>query len=415
MAYHVYIATTCGPLRVKKIQAQDAEFRPVLMYDSTKVSRRQKDYIDFVETRIQFRHKHRAFVADLDAENDIDNGESWQLGLLLAHEIEAERERGRGEGLIRTAIGLGDTVILATGEVDSELEVRAVGDVPEKLEQAAHLLDAARRAGARVLLLVPRANSAEGPPEDALGLEWLPVGHFREVLAALPELEPVAQLPDGPVPPKRNRESDPEPWPLRAAVAAFLLVVTCLAVWWLASGPGPDIDDFGADGPFGPDAAEPGPPAETVRLPAGAPLGLVAHYGRSFADCDQTVDEKLLARMGDRFESTSMILLCGLELRLAAGSETQASVAALWFDRAQRARLTRSETGWSLPLPAKRNAARDLLLVVVQAVETRRLERWLDRWLEAPEGSGLPQDRLESALRSEGWTAAVFSHRMEPF
>jgi hypothetical protein len=138
----------------------------------------------------------------LDVSADIGDGESWQLGVFVAHALAAE---GRLAEYHEDA----DAALWLTGEVANDLEVRPVGHVPDKLRAARAELDALAADGTPATLIVPAANRdyldhAELPPavariavsrtDDALAAAGLPLrasragddGDTRVILAPPP-------------------------------------------------------------------------------------------------------------------------------------------------------------------------------------------------------------------------------------
>ena len=160
MRVHVFIATTKGPVQVQSIQRLKS-FEDGTRVDSHAVVNREgvaginNEYRHFVSTVIGPRFEFGQFLASIGC--DIQKGDSWRLGLLLAHEIEANHALT----LARDNLGSDDWVMLATGAVSTELEINSITHTDEKFDAAAEYLNDWLAAGARVAAIVPAANSSQ--------------------------------------------------------------------------------------------------------------------------------------------------------------------------------------------------------------------------------------------------------------
>lgn len=156
----VFIATTEGPVAVQKITAEDPDVPSVACRDgTTEVLAISRDYTRFVARGtglVAALTGHGAYRLDLD--RPVDGGRSWQLPVLLAHLLEAE---GRLAGPDDPA----DLALLATGEVDRDRRVRAVGRIAEKLAAAGDLIARHGESGPPLTVLLPEADHAPGIEE----------------------------------------------------------------------------------------------------------------------------------------------------------------------------------------------------------------------------------------------------------
>lgn len=157
MAVHVFIATTEGPSRVQRIAEEDSDIPSVVCLNgTTETLSISPDYGRFVRRGsgvVARLTGHDSYRVDVD--RPIDGGRSWQLGLLLSHMLVLADRFSAGD------IAPDDMLILATGEVDRDLNLRPVGHIPEKISQAAILLREAAARGTRVLFILP-----DGEPEE---------------------------------------------------------------------------------------------------------------------------------------------------------------------------------------------------------------------------------------------------------
>ena len=244
----VLIATTEGPVAVQKITAEEPGVPSVACRDgTTEMLAISSDYTRFVDrgTGLVARLTgHGAYRLDLD--RPVDGGSSWQLPVLLAHLIEAER---RLAGPDEPA----DLVVLATGEVDREQQIRPVGRIAEKLAAAGDLVARCGESDPPLVVLLP---SDDWRPEIGERLRAGAGGAAVRVLAwsrvqRLADLEVpeggatrernIAPLggasPDGPAADDgRNADSRPRPRVGRAAGVFLLLVAAsvlgAVATWW---------------------------------------------------------------------------------------------------------------------------------------------------------------------------------------
>jgi len=237
----VYISTTEAPAEIQRIAEEDPEIRSVMCLDGKAVELPvSAAYDSFVRKPtgvIEAEFGHPSYRVDVGAR--ISEGLSWQLGIYLAHALAREgRLAGKGEPAER--------VVLATGEVDRDLHVRAVDHIADKARVATPLFGQAAAEDRTVIMFVPTANRQEldapvagckaVPAEtvhDALawlGIERLPraaAASLEDVPAAPVEarsLEPVIGKHDAGAPRRRGR--------LAFALAAVLAMVAGLA-WWL--------------------------------------------------------------------------------------------------------------------------------------------------------------------------------------
>ena len=159
----VFIATTEGPVAVQKITAEDPDVPSVVCWDgTTQVLAISPDYTRFVDRGTGLVAQltgHGAYRLDLD--RPVDGGRSWQLPVLLAHLLDAERRLAGPEEPA-------DLALLATGEVDREQRVRPVGRIAEKLAAAQDLVARCREDGPPLVVLLPADDRYAGPA-DRLG------------------------------------------------------------------------------------------------------------------------------------------------------------------------------------------------------------------------------------------------------
>lgn len=131
----VVIPTTQGPAVIQRITEEDPSVRSVICLGGTsKALPISKDYDAFVREPtgvVQRAVGHSAFRLDVD--KPIDDGDSWQLAVFLAHLLKgAGRLAERDEPAAR--------VLWATGTVDRDLGVGPVDKVKQKLDLSGEYL-----------------------------------------------------------------------------------------------------------------------------------------------------------------------------------------------------------------------------------------------------------------------------------
>jgi hypothetical protein len=164
----------------------------------------------------------------LDVSGRIDAGSSWQLGVLVAHALNAA---GRLAEETDAAAG----VVWATGSVRPvDLTVGAVGHIPEKMTSSLERLKQEIAAERRVLVAMPDANAAQLAFEQkadlaAHGIELLALSHVRSLFDALSLPRPAEQKRIA-AHPSANRGAQVAKRPRRRYVwAAVTVVLLCVA------------------------------------------------------------------------------------------------------------------------------------------------------------------------------------------
>ena len=205
----VVVATTEGPSTVLRVTPEDPALRSVVCLGrGTTVLPISRAYDAFVRAPtgvVERAVGHRSFRTDVSA--PIDDGDSWQLGLYLAHRLKATgRLAEDGEPA--------DLVLWATGAVDGDLAVGPVAQVDEKLRRSAGLF--AAEAG-RMLVVVP-ADRADALADLPVGVRSRAAGTVAEILGEI-----------GLGPPPRPARSRRLRWSL-AGLAAAAVVAGAVAL-----------------------------------------------------------------------------------------------------------------------------------------------------------------------------------------
>jgi len=153
----VYIPTTDGPVAVERITREPAAQSAVCVKRTTRVLPISAAYDAFVRAPSGVIEREfgpfetGAFRLDVSAA--IGDGESWQLGVYLAHALAVEgRLAGPDDDCVQA--------IWATGAVDSDLRINSVSHVSEKIHLSQELVAELESAGVAVSAFVPLDNEA---------------------------------------------------------------------------------------------------------------------------------------------------------------------------------------------------------------------------------------------------------------
>jgi hypothetical protein len=425
-AVRVIIPTTEGVAEVQRLTEEAPEIRSVVCLDGTATALAiSPDYEAFVRQPtgvIERLWRHPAFRLDVSAR--IEQGRSWQLGVLLAHALhEAGRLAGRG-----APAGL---VVWATGEVDADLAVRPVEAVPRKLAQSAALFATLAAAGTKLLILLPAGVAVPAAALPA-GCELRQVAAVAEAVAALglPAL-PARQA--GRAAPALRRRRRSWAWPAAVlGVLALLAVPAGLAAGWrdtlqqwrglAASGQLIALDDALQAAAAGPHCLGCAGVAALARHwlipPAPDPATLLltaeAVHGSRFGGCEAASEANLAPVMaaGDAALATSSAATSCLVRYRASGAPYVALLLlsgrkAALADGPQRAEL-------QLPVPRWLGEKLDIRIVLLgAAVPLHGSAAWLLQALQAQEGPAAPEAPLQR-LAALGVAHRVVRHQIVP-
>jgi hypothetical protein len=161
----VYVATTAGPSEIQRITTEDEDLQSVVCLDGKAqplpISAAYDAFVRKPTGVIARLTGHGVFRTDVSS--PITDGPSWQLGFLLAHKLALDDAFCRSD---QKATG----IVLATGEVDTDLAVRPVAGIAAKIESARDLFGTARSAGIPLTVLVPESNAQDARAAlEALG------------------------------------------------------------------------------------------------------------------------------------------------------------------------------------------------------------------------------------------------------
>ncbi|HJM49219.1 MAG TPA: hypothetical protein QGF63_05145 [Alphaproteobacteria bacterium] len=221
MKVRVYVGTTEGPVQVERITREAAPQSAVCLGRSTRVLPMSTGYDAFVRPPSGvIEREFGPFDAGgfrLDVSGAIGQGESWQLGIFVAHALAAK-------GQLASPSDRPDRVIWLTGEVDNDLAVQAVSHVRDKLLAAREELQAMTEMGVPLSLFAPVENCAAiaDMADEVIGVRTT-----DQVLAALEAPLVVASKAGDPAPQSTSSRF----WLLGAVVLVAALTVTALQLF----------------------------------------------------------------------------------------------------------------------------------------------------------------------------------------
>jgi hypothetical protein len=173
--YAVFVATTGGPAQVQRITRERAPLSMVVLGRGSErlpVSDRYDDFVHPGSGPVErFFGPFPEGGFRLEVSGPIDSGDSWQLGVFVAHAIQASDgfELVRDEAALETEA---DAIVWLTGQVDYDGRVSGVGHMQEKLQGSRDALATWLATGMPVSLVVAAGTDHDRllacePPTDA--------------------------------------------------------------------------------------------------------------------------------------------------------------------------------------------------------------------------------------------------------
>ncbi len=159
----VYIATTEGPSRVLRLieAPHQRHSAACLQFKSRKlpISAAYHEFVSF-DGGVIARHSGSEQYR-LDVSANIDDGESWQLGVFIAHALAHRRTLAGATAEAPDDLSGVDSVIWATGALDADLSVKGVGHIERKLALSEPLFQHVSEQGASLLAMLPAASKTK--------------------------------------------------------------------------------------------------------------------------------------------------------------------------------------------------------------------------------------------------------------
>ena len=342
----VYIPTTDGPVTVERVTREPAAQSAVCVQRTTRVLPISAAYDSFVRAPSGVIEREfgpfdsGAFRLDVSA--PIGDGDSWQLGVFVAHALAVDGRLAGPHDACTQAIW-------ATGAVDNDLHINAVGHIPEKIHLSQELTRQLSDEGVSLKAFVPRDNLAVAGAAFEL-FEVKAADTVGDILNDLGQDVPAA--PSAPAMPKKvETPSGPGTtvtlWVLLGLAsfvgATYLLFQEDQPVRGAVQGAKPPVaSEKIAPKPVAkpetkPETApviapqpeqKPPPPAQTVAKKAAAPLiiGIAELHAPTGVSCaavqfgnTKAVVIPLAGTSTTRFPDSRVAGLCGLEFSVDAG------------------------------------------------------------------------------------------------
>jgi hypothetical protein len=176
----VFIPTTEGPVAIERITREPAAQSAVCIKRTTRVLPISAAYDAFVRApsgviEREFGPWDRGAFR-LDVSDAIGDGESWQLGVFIAHALAAENRLAGPEDDCAEALWI-------SGALDSDLGVGPVGHIAEKLHASADLISQHGRDGTKLGFFVPADNFKSMAGRDDISVTGVAMaGEIQEYL-----------------------------------------------------------------------------------------------------------------------------------------------------------------------------------------------------------------------------------------
>ena len=379
MTTHVAIATTQGPVFIQEITQEEPNVSPIVCLNGTsKQLAISTAYADFVKKGSGLIERDFGSASwRMDLSGAIDAGESWQLGVYMAHLLHQGDRLGNGE------LSDGDEVMLVTGAVKYSGEVTPANQIPEKMLAASAQTEVWQSQGASITLLMHPENLAVATSPSIVIYEQKAISHIHELTGG-----------------KIISSSR------SYAMPAILLIALIVIAGFLVLTPELDKEEL----PDEPQKKEP----RTSRVTAAKLETLIA--AEPFL-CQTNKMRKVVQTSGPMgyFKTTEMAELCGINLQAITSDKKHASLYAL--DSGAMMTLLPAtgfpQAGWQIPLPVNNDNPRSYVIIVTSekllSKDQAQLNSNLDRL--RPFGTN-PIEEVLSILNNMNLDADVFGHTL---
>ena len=388
MKVFVYIATTQGPVLIRKISEEDDDVESVVCLNHTSqqlpITNNYRDFVKKGQGVIHRDFGHCAFRLDLGG--DVTSGDSWQLPVYLAHVMKARGVLLDLASNQNEQFTAADLVIWASGTVAVDHLVSRVESIENKLSQSRQFFSNCETANTTLIVVLPKDNGDNATLNQIDGMlsncnsEIVLTQNVQEAINRID-----AKLPRG----------------YRLAASAFwnALILGGLAIIATAvffgirdsepSQPVRELDDFGSS------SAEPNfsesTPQERISVPPEAQMpdriklpmtsvSLQAVHSKEDQGCGNSsngVKSQTIAFSSASKLSIDLKNLCKYGVKLDSNEYTLIAVAP---DIAKRITVTIDEEAsmqW-IDLPTDRRRNRSLMLIVLPSDEAKPYNNRLD-------------------------------------
>lgn len=211
----VIVATTEGPVVIRRITPEDPNLRSVVCLAGTSqtlpISKAYDAFVRAPTGVVERAVGHPVFRVDVDRR--IDDGESWQLGVYLAHRLKAVGRLAENEEPA-------DAILWATGRIDHDGRIGGVGRVEAKLRRSEELFASSDTPVLAALPVADQDRFDENTIPD--GFELMPADHVDVVSDRFGLADP------------RSRPTE-RPWALIGVVVAVVVAVAIALSWPITS------------------------------------------------------------------------------------------------------------------------------------------------------------------------------------
>jgi hypothetical protein len=379
MTTHVAVATTQGPVFIQGITQEEPGVSPVVCLNGTsKQLAISTAYADFVKKGSGLIERDFGYASwRMDFSGAIDAGESWQLGVYMAHILHQDNRLGNGE------ISDGDEVMLITGAVKYSGEVTPANQILEKMVAARAQTKVWLSQGASITLLMHPENLAVAVSSSIVIYEQKATSHIHE-------------LTGGKITSRSHSYTMPVILFIALIVIAGLLVLI------------PELDKKAL-----PSEAQKKEP-RTSRVTLAKLETLIAE---ELFLCQENKMRKVVQTLGPKgyFKATEIAKLCAINLLAVTSGKKHASLYAL--DSGAMMTLLpvtdSPQAGWKIPLPINNDNPRSYVIIVTSekllSNDKAQLNSNLDRL--RPFGTN-PIEEVLSILNNMNLDADVFGHTL---
>lgn len=385
MKTHIFIATTHGLVAVQNITPiDDEDISSVVSVNGTSTTANiSGNYHNFVKKGVGIIHQmFGACSYRVDISARIDQGNSWQVAMYLAHLAQSKGLLGNGD------VSQGDTVICATGEVNTtNLQVLAVSEVSLKLKRAQTQLDQWTLLGAKVQFLVPQANQSEVEKNNFCLL----INNLEQAANTLPSTSKNQSSPSASI--KKLASINSRYVTAGASTFLILIIFYGLGKFTLT------------------DSIKHQPVAikeETSKAKSVSKIQLVALLKQS-GTCTQTSSQDI-SLTNKVFTDLALNQLCELYLQT---NKSYVQILLVAQDAYAVLPLTKSQQGWRIPLPKNRSSDRRYFLVTIaQPLSEEKIEQLRLYRETMPKPNMLTESTLAVWLEKKGVKFTVYTHSL---
>lgn len=385
MKTHIFIATTQGLVAIQNITPiDDEDISSVVSVNGTSTTANiSNSYHNFVKKGVGIIHQmFGACSYRVDISARIDQGNSWQVAMYLAHLAQSAGILGYGD------VSQGDTVICATGEVNtSSHQILAVAEVALKYKLAQPQLEQWSTLGAKVQFLVPQANQSDIKQNNFIRL----VSSLEQAASALPSSSQNQTSAS-----EKHKKLVSTNFQHKLTIAAILLTIIVFLGILKFTAPDNNSHQPVAIKTDSPKAES----AQKIQLVA------ILKQGKT---CAQTSSQDVVLK-NKAFENLILNQLCELYLQ-PNGSIVQVLLVAQ--DAFTVLPLTQSPQGWQIPLPKNRLSDRSYFLVTLgQTLSEEKIEQLRLYRETMPKAEMLTGSALTDWLHKQQLEFVIYSHKL---